>query len=468
MLPLTAIFNIFLSLGFVPSQWKSALIIPVFKKGNRRNVGNYRPISLTSSICRLFEEVLLLKLISYTLEKNLLSKFQFGFIPNRTSCSNMLSSIHSWLLNYSNCTTVLYTDIKKAFDSVNHRFLIQILHSLGFNLEVIAWISAFLSDRQQQVCINNCISSPLSVLSGVPQGSVIGPFIFLVYFDKITDITNSFPNVNIRLFADDSKLFSRHPQDLQEAINNSDDWLSQHQLALAPEKCAVLKIKKTTVQENANFSLKGHPITEVSNFKDLGIIVSSNLEWSTHIDSIFHKASVTTYQITKSFKSRNIWTWLKIFNTYIRPKVEFNTQIWSPHLKKDIKKIESIQRRFTKFAFDKCSIPYTSYEDRLRQIGYLTLKQRRTYFDLILMYKTINNISDLQFEDYFYLTTSNYFLRSHSLQIKTKENFNCPKLTHSFFGRTPSLWNALPEKLVESSSLNVFKFKLKAHLLKFP
>ena len=132
----------------------------------------------------------LLKLISYTLEKNLLSKFQFGFIPNRTSCSNMLSSIHSWLLNYSNsdCTTVLYTDIKKAFDSVNHRFLIQILHSLGFNLDVIASISAFLSDRLQ-VCINNCISSPLSVLSGVPQGSVIGPFIFLVCFDKITDIT---------------------------------------------------------------------------------------------------------------------------------------------------------------------------------------------------------------------------------------------------------------------------------------
>ena len=465
--PLTILFNLFLSLGFVPWQWKTGLVIPVFKKGDRRKVGNYRPISLTSSISRLFEEVLLLKLIPFTLEKNLLSRSQFGFLPNRTSCGNLLSSVHSWMAAYSsaNCTSVLYTDIKKAFDSVNHRFLVHILHSLGFHSEVINWIAAFLSDRQQQVCINNSTSTPLKVLSGVPQGSVLGPFIFLVYFDRITNIATSLPSVNIRLFADDSKIFSTNPQDLQHAINTSEEWLFQHQLALAPAKCAILKIKKNSVQENSTFFIKNHSIAEVSKFKDLGVLVSNDLTWSDHIDSIFHKASSTSFQIIKSFNSRNIWTWLKIYNTYIRPKVEFNTPIWSPHLQQDIDKIENIQRRFTKFAFNKCNIPYTSYEDRLRQIGYLSLRQRRKYFDLILMYKMINNISDLNFNDYFTLKSSSYCLRSHPLQIKPIKDFKCPQWTNSFFGRIPSLWNVLPSLLVNSSSLNSFKINLKDHIL---
>ena len=136
--PLTTIFNLSLRYSFIPSQWKCAVIVPVFKKGDRRKVGNYRPISLTSSISRLFEAVLLEKLMSYTLESSLLSRFQFGFLPNRTSCSNLLSSMHSWLTAYSTskCTNVFYTDIKKAFDSVNHRILIQILISCGFDAEV--------------------------------------------------------------------------------------------------------------------------------------------------------------------------------------------------------------------------------------------------------------------------------------------------------------------------------------------
>ena len=182
----------------------------------------------------------------------------------------------------------------------------------------------------------------LPVLSGVPQGSVIGPFLFLVYYNGITNAIDPFPNVNIRLFADDSKLFSTNSNDLQDAIDNSDNWLSQLQLDLAPHKCAILKIKKKSVQEFSDFHIKHHPIKEVPQFKDLGILVSNDLKWSRHIDSICHNASITLYQITKSFNSKNIWTWLKIFNTYIRPKLEFNTPIWSPHLIKDIDKIESI------------------------------------------------------------------------------------------------------------------------------
>ena len=466
--PLTTLFNLFLTFNFVPSQWISAFIIPVFKKGDRCKVGNYRPISLTSSLSRLFEAIILEKLTSYALEKNLISNFQYGFLPNRTSCANLLSSLYTWLSSYStsNCTSIIYTDIKKAFDSVNHRLLLHILYSFGFDSIVIGWIRAFLSSRQQQVCINDCTSSPLPVHSGVPQGSVIGPFFFLVYYNGITNAISSFPNVNIRLFADDSKLFSTHPNDLQNAINNSEKCLSILQLELAPQKCAILKIKKKSVQESSNFYIKHHLIKDVSKFKDLGILVSNDLKWSSHIDSICHNASITLYQITKSFNSKNIWTWLKLFNTYIRPKLEFNTPVWSPHLIKDIDKIESIQRKFTKFVFNKCNIPFSSYEDRLNKIDYLSLRLRRKYFDLILMYKLINNTSDLEFDDYFLLTTSSYSLRSHALQIKTKQNFKSSQWSYSFFGRIPSYWNTLPSDLVSSPNLIIFKNSLKSYLRK--
>ena len=465
--PLTIIFNISLSHNTIPSQWKSALIVPIFKKGDRSKFGNYRPISLTSSISRLFEAVLLDKLMAHTQKHNLLSCFQFGFLPKRSSCSNILSSVHSWIASYSTskCTNILYTDIQKAFDSVNHRFLVNVLRSFGINAQAVNWIENFLSGRKQQVCLNSAVSSILPVLSGVPQGSVIGPFLFLLFIDGLTTTTSYSPNVNIRLFADDSKLFSTEPLDLQNTIDASENWLSQRQLQLAPHKCAILKISKPSVSNDSKFKIKNHFVEEVPHFKDLGIVVSRNLSWTAHIDAICHTASVTSYQLYKSIRTKNIWTWMKLFNTYVRPKLEYCTPVWSPSFQGEIDKVEAIQRRFTKFAFQRCGIPFKSYEDRIKKIGYLTLRRRRKFFDLVLLYKMLNNISDLNFQDYFSLVASKYNLRSHPFQIMPKIKFQSPQFVHSFFGRIPSLWNELPTKLVKSPSLHSFKQALKLHLL---
>ena len=442
------------------------MVVPIFKKGDRQNVGNYRPVSLTSSISRIFESVLSEKLTTYVLNHNIISSFQFGFLPKKSSCSNLLSSLYSWLKSYSlsSCTSVLYTDFKKAFDSVNHRFLIHVLHSSGLNSQVVNWLKNFLTDRQQIVCINNSMSTPLTVLSGVPQGSVIGPFLFLLFINGITDPSLLSPSVSIRLFADDSKLFSTDPHDLQIAINKTNSWLSQRQLLLAPHKCVVLKLKRPSSTDTSQFFIDNHPVEEVSNMKDLGVIISSDLKWSTHIDSICHSASTTSFQLIKIIKSANIWTWLRIFKTYIRPKLEYNTPVWPPYMLKDIKRVESVQKRFTKIAFQKCNIPFSSYKDRLYKVNCLSLELRRVYFDVVLMFKIIHNLSDLKFDDFFLFINSSYSLRSHSFQIKTFVKFQTQGF-HSFFGRIPSLWNKLPAHVVDSPSLATFKSSVKRHLL---
>ena len=256
------------------------------------------------------------------------------------------------------------------------------------------------------------------------------------------------------------------PNDLQQAIDQSDEWLSQRQLSLAPQKCAVLKIKKASVSDNSQFFINNCPVKEVEMFRDLGILITNDLKWSTHISSIKNSASVTSYQLRKFIKTKNIWTWIRLYKTYVRPKVEFNTTIWSPFLLKDIKQLEAVQKKFTKFAFKKCSIPFRDYNSRLNMINMLSLHSRRIFFDLVLMFKLVNKISDLNFDDYFIQVNSRYSLRSHPFQIKSLLNLSSSQFQNSFFGRIPSLWNTLPRDIVTAPSLEIFKRRLKTHLLK--
>ena len=170
-----------------------------------------------------------------------------------------------------------------------------------------------------------------------------------------------------------------------------------------------------------------------------------------------------SYQLRKVVQSKNIWTWIKLFMTYIRPKVEYCTPVWSPYLVKDIDKVENIQRRYTKIAFKKCNISFTNYEDRLNKIGLLKLQERRKYFDMILLYKIFNGTSDISFDDHFTFVQPIYSLRSHSLKIICKHRFSSMQGRNSFFSRAPLVWNKLPENVVLAQTLYSFKGLLKKH-----
>ena len=465
--PLTVIFNRSLLHGDIPEQWKKALVVPIFKKGNRQDPGNYRPVSLSSGFSRLGETVLLDPMLTHVQQHNLLSQCQFGFMPRRSSCSQLLSCQYEWLRSYceSESMKVIYTDITKAFDSVNHRLLIQVLHRFGFDKNIISWIKNWLSHREQQVCIGNSISSPLGVISGVPQGSVLGPFLFILFLDDMSNCISS-RNVHLALFADDSKLYSTSSVDLQDSMNHISTWLKQHQLVLASHKCATLKIKKKAVVDQSALSIENHIVEEKLCFKDLGIFISESLDWDTHIDTIYHKAAVKSYQILKTMKTKNIWTYVKLFNTYIRPLVEYNSQIWNPHLKKHIDKLERIQQNYTKKVFERCNVPFTNYDDRLNKISELSLLNRRKFLDLVFLYKLINNFYDVHFEQFFHFKKRTYALRSHHLQVVANQSFTASsEWMNSFFERTPKVWNNLPANIVTSDSLSNFKLLLKQHFL---
>ena len=456
------LFNVSLEHGVVPSQWKKALVVPVFKKGDQTQPSNYRPISLTSTFSRIMESILHKKVLDHLLSNNLISPNQYGFVPGRSSCSQILNCLHEWIKAYCRhqTTHVIYTDISKAFDTVSHTKLIQVIKSYKLNNSVITWIQNFLNNRKQQVVINKDFSNIGNVNSGIPQGSILGPLLFILYINDVDSCGRSLDGYGgFRLFADDTKVFCTDVQKLQSSLDNVSDWLKSRQLNLSINKCFSLHVGRPS-SNKPNFKISNQPILPSSTAKDLGIYISDSLKWTTHVNQIYKNARNSSYHIIKFSKTKNIWILRKLFITYVRPKIEYSTPVWSPSLKKDIDKIERIQKDFTRFACRRCSISYTNYSDRLYKLNLQSLEQRRINNDLVFLYKTINNLTGLNFDDYFINRIQTYNLRGDKNQIIPKFNNNTPHWHNSFFNRVCKFWNKLGDKIKMARSVEIFKTNL--------
>ena len=458
--PLSLIFNCSLELSDVPKQWKTSFIIPVHKKGNIHDALNYRPISLTSGFSRIYEHIVSVKILNHLFDNKLLTNKQFGFVPNRSSTIQLLTCLHSWLVPYlkNEFTKVVYTDIQKAFDSVSHKRLLKILNQYGLHESLIDWFDNFLNNRSQRVLINNTLSDSLTIYSGVPQGGVVGPLLFLIYINDICS------NIDIKselsLFADDAKIFSQSNTSLQLSLDNIYIWLKTRKLNLNPSKCKILTINKKE-SSPTDLLINNIKLPEIKVFKDLGIYISKDLKWNEHINYLYKIAKTTCYQILKSFKTNSASILTKLFKTYVRPKLEFSTQIWSPHLKKDINKIESVQRSFTRHICSRCNISYTSYNDRMIKFGLKSLEYRRWEFDLLILYKIINGKYKSFFDQFFNFSQNKYQLRGNNLKIKCKHDFQNSQWQGAFFHRAKAMWNRLPQDIVSCERVEQFRLKLK-------
>ena len=331
--PLCKLFNWSLETGQLPWQWKISIICPIFKKGSKSSPLNYRPIALTSSICRLFEKIVKTKILHHLLENDLLSPEQHGFLPKRSTTTQMLNCLQDWFKNFDDGvdTNVVYTDFAKAFDKVSHPKLIEVLSSYGIEGKILSWITSFLTNRQQTVYVNDSCSGKVKITSGVPQGSVLGPLLFLIYIDDISKI--SVDGCKSYLFADDFKVYSKDLSALQKSLDNLLPFTSKRQLSLAPSKCSHLLLSnKKNTHETLNLGNKA--LSQTSEIRDLGILISSNLKWDLHISKIKGKALQRCFHIFRSFSSKNVWTLLRTCKTFARPLLESNSVIWNPYLQK--------------------------------------------------------------------------------------------------------------------------------------
>ena len=446
-----------LKTGVLPTQWTTAIVYPVYKRGNRSHAKNYRPISLTSSICRVMETIIKDAILNFISKHHLIGRNQHGFLPGRNTSTQLLQALNEWTTSYENKEDVhvIYTDFAKAFDKVSHQKLIQTLYSYGIRGDALRWISSFLSERTQRVSVKGNLSTKLEVVSGVPQGSVLGPLLFILYIEDLKG--SSATDCQMSLFADDSKIFSFNTVNLQVSLNNVSEFVKERQLMLAPEKCKHLCISRATTDVELKLNYETIPTFE--EVVDLGITVDSKLSWRSHISKLKNKAFARCYQILNSFSTKNIWTLRKAYITYIRPLLEYNSVIWNPHYKKDVEAVESAQIYFVKKLFRRSNIPSDSYQQRLYMINLETLEYRRLKFDLILVFKIINNLIDIPFNSLFSLHSTPYNLRRHQHTLQPQK-YTSDTRKFFFSNKIVPTWNSLPEEIVSCNTLVSFKTKL--------
>ena len=199
------IFNMSFSSGKIPDSWKVADVVPLHKKGAKDKRDNYRPVSLTSIPCKVCEKIIRQHLVEFWITKDILIPEQFGFMKGKSCLSQLLTVFHDWSSNRNSglSTDVVFLDFSKAFDSVPHERLLLKLHSYGIRDPLLSWVRSFLTNRQQRVVVRGSYSSWTPVLSGVPQGTVLGPVLFIIY---INDITRNLTS-QCKLFADDMKVY---------------------------------------------------------------------------------------------------------------------------------------------------------------------------------------------------------------------------------------------------------------------
>ena len=449
--PLATMMNNVMGTGHFPETWKKAIVVPIYKKGNKQLAENYRPISLTSVLCKCMEKIISKELTDFFLEAHVVPAQQHGFLPGRSTFTNLLTRLNEWTMSDDDHQPidVVYLDFQKAFDKIPIEYLIHKLDHYGVRGDLLRFIGeGFLSGRTFCVRVGAALSHEYEVHSGVPQGSVLGPLLFIGYLhDLYTGLKTSYSS-----FADDTNVFCNplwQYADLQGDLETIKRWTQTWKMPLNDSKCTVLHIGHNNPKHN--YFLQQTPVTAVTNQKDLGITITSDLKWEMHIIQMTKKANSLIYLIQKSFKNLSRDMVLKIYKLYIRPKLEYAQSVWNPYYAKDIELIERVQRRITRLPHGLKDIPY---EDRLKTLNITTLRDRRIRGDLIETFKILNGHYSCSLNIYNLSNSTN--LRGHHQKL-TKEK--CNKLLRRNFlsNRVVYHWNSLSPETISSTNRNQFK-----------
>ena len=452
--PLCIIFRKIFETGQIPKIWKLAHIVPIYKnKGDRSDCSNYRPISLTSTISKVMERVVRSQLYQYLVRNNILSKEQHGFRTGFSTTTQLLEYMDDITRSMDTHTKTqidaVYLDYAKAFDTVSHPKLIHKLKSIGISGRLLSFIENFLSERKQCVKLENQLSTEISVISGVPQGTVLGPILFTIY---INDIVKTLKSTKIKMYADDCKLYRevKNSQDHKEFLEDLESvasWANMWQLSLSVPKCQVISIGRNA--QEYEYKVGQNDIGRCNSIKDLGIWVDSSLKPSLHCHKVSTTANYKCISIHKNFVSKDPKFLMKLFDNYVKSNLCYCSVITNPTLKKDINTLEKVQRRFTKHINNMHNL---SYEDRVKQLNIHSLEYERLKTDLIYAYKIMNGLLPTQ--------GVAFCISNRNTRQRLTTKFKTTERQNFITNRIVNIWNQLPENIVESNSLNAFKRNL--------
>lgn len=395
--PLHIIFNECVIKGVFPSIWKIANIAPVHKSGSRVDVGEYRPISLLSILSKVFERLVHNEIYPH-LHNSILQE-QHGFVKRRSTVTNLMIFTGDLFKNMDKGTAVdaVYTDFRKAFDKVDHELLLKKIAYNGIRGNLLRWFASYIDKRSQRVVINGYQSDLLPVTSGVPQGSILGPLLFILF---INDINQCFQNSKFLLYADDLKAY-RPIQNVNDChlfqadLDRFSNYCIDNKLHLNLSKCNTITFTKKRKTISFKYALCNTPLKKVDTLRDLGVTLDTKLHLDLHIGKIINKAVQMCGFVLRActdFKSTS--TYLYLYKGLIRPQLEYAVTVWDPFYNKYTDSIERVQRKFLRAVHYRCFRAYLSYDQLLSRYNLPTLKSRRTVFGAMILYGLCHNFFD--------------------------------------------------------------------------
>ena len=372
---LARIYQTSLDTGQVPSDWRDALIVPVFKKGDKHKAANYRPVSLTSITCKLLEHIIHSNVMAHFDKHHILKDHQ------------------------GNQVDIILLDFAKAFDKVPYSRLLHKLDFYGVRDQTSTWIRSFLENRKQRVVLDGSHSDRSDVLSVVPQGTVLGPLLFLAY---INDMPESLRSSDCRLFADDSLLYcvvnkASDCELLLQDLTALEQWEATWQMSFNPSKCTVIRVSTGRRHKfQSTYTLHGQTLDVVDGSKYLGVTVTDNLSWSKHVSDKAGKAHRFLGFLRRNFKHCSRQVKAATYTSVVRPVLEYAAPVWDPYRQADIKALEQVQRRAARYVYN----DYTSrtpwcVTEMVKELGWESLQDRRQISRLSLLYKAHHGLVDI-------------------------------------------------------------------------
>jgi Reverse transcriptase (RNA-dependent DNA polymerase)/Endonuclease-reverse transcriptase len=452
------IFNKSLQTGDVPEDWREANVTPIFKKGTRTAAGNYRPVSLTSVCCKILESVIKDRIMEHLRKHKLIRNSQHGFLPGRSCATNLLSFFEKVTseVDSGHAFDAIFLDFAKAFDKVPTERLLKKVKAHGIRGQLLNWIENWLKNRRQRVVLAGEFSEWIAVLSGVPQGSVLGPLLFLIFINDL-DLAASEVSIMSK-FADDTKvgqsIITEADRDkLQEVLQKLCAWTDLWGMQFNVKKCKIMHFGRNNPQYD--YEMNGEKLERVEEERDIGVTVNKNLKPSSQCSKAANTARTVLGQISRAFHYRDKRTFVKLYTTYVRPHLEFCTPAWSPWTRTDIDCLEKVQRRMVGMV---SGLSATNYEDKLLELGLESLEARRKNADIHMMHKLVHGIGDIDRSTWFENLTGNNMTRARADPLNVKCKHGTLEIRKNFFSnRIVKGWNEIPAEIKNISTPGKFK-----------
>jgi hypothetical protein len=464
---LTQLFNLTIRTGIIPSQWKEACVTPIYKgKGAKDDKSNYRPISITSHIMKILEHEILDQLMNYLENYELITPDQSAFLKRHSTETCLHKVITDWVDNIDNglFTGVSFLDIEKCFDSINHEILLYKMNKYGINH---LWFNSYLNNRKQFVRLDNKLSNVKPVCTGVPQGSVLGPLLFILYANDIS------ANVNIgtcNLYADDAIIYiagntlSDSNYLLGHCLEDVNKWYVDNKLSVnAKKSCSMImhSSRKHVKVADCNVNIGSEKILNVKSTKYLGVTLDEAINWQEHVQKTAAelRSKLSLLRRISKFLPKPILC--KIYLVYFQPRIEYCITVWGYSSVTNLKCMQRIQNTAARIICKKFDYINTRSKDLLTELKWMNVSQRRDFLMAKLMYKCLNGLAPNYLSDLF-----TYERDVHQYETRTSQAMclHVPKFRTELFKtcllyQGPRIWNELPLDVKQSKSLGSFHRK---------